>query len=156
MTWFAFANDGDVYELNGEAEKSLVATFAHGYATMAQAIAHKNGPASPLQASLLASFVADASSPRGGGVSGVMQIATINASGVQKGNISLGNNPATNVAKTAIGDVIGQFNLNAWFLRGGEILLGLVLVAVGVARLTGTPNVISASLKTKLPIPIPV
>lgn len=49
-------------------------------------------------------------------------------------------------------DSLGGFNLGSWFLRIGEILLGLVLVGVGVARITGAQNVISKAVKTRLPI----
>lgn len=47
---------------------------------------------------------------------------------------------------------LGGFNLSSWFLRIGEILLGLVLVGVGIARITGTANVISKAVKAKVPI----
>lgn len=47
---------------------------------------------------------------------------------------------------------LGGFNLGSWFLRIGEILLGLVLVGVGVARITGTQNIISKAVKAKVPI----
>lgn len=47
---------------------------------------------------------------------------------------------------------LGGFNLSSWFLRIGEILLGLVLVGVGVARITGAQNAISKVVKTRLPI----
>jgi hypothetical protein len=65
-------------------------------------------------------------------------------------------NPATSVgagfaAGTAV-DKLGQFNLGAWFLRIGEILLGLVLIGVGVARITGVQNAISSVVKAKIPI----
>ena len=53
-------------------------------------------------------------------------------------------------------DVLGSFNIGSWFLRIGEILLGLVLIGVGVARLTGAQNAISQFVKTKMPVPIPV
>ena len=43
-------------------------------------------------------------------------------------------------------------NLGSWFLRIGEILLGIVLVGVGVARITGAQNAVSKIVKTKLPI----
>jgi hypothetical protein len=49
-------------------------------------------------------------------------------------------------------DVIGKFNVGSWFLRIGEILLGLVLIGVGVARITGAQNAISKIVRTKLPI----
>lgn len=47
---------------------------------------------------------------------------------------------------------LGGFNLSSWFLRIGEILLGLVLVGVGIARITGAQNVISKAVKTRLPL----
>ena len=56
----------------------------------------------------------------------------------------------------AAADVLGSFNIGSWFLRIGEILLGLVLIGVGVARLTGAQNAISQFVKTKMPVPIPV
>ena len=51
-------------------------------------------------------------------------------------------------------DVLGGFNLSSWFMRIGEILLGIVLVGVGVARITGVQNAVSQIVKTKVPIPI--
>lgn len=50
-------------------------------------------------------------------------------------------------------DILGQFNLGGWFLRVGEVLLGLVLIGVGIARITGVQNAVSAVAKTKL-IPV--
>jgi|ERR1035437_3630369 hypothetical protein len=66
------------------------------------------------------------------------------------------NYPATSASavNTAITsnplDVIGHFNLGGWFLRVGEVLIGLVLIGVGVARMTGAQNIISSALKTKI------
>lgn len=51
-------------------------------------------------------------------------------------------------------DALGGFNLGGWFIRIGEILLGIVLIGVGIARITGAQNVISNIAKTKMPIPI--
>lgn len=51
-------------------------------------------------------------------------------------------------------DILGGLNLGSWFLRIGEGLLGLVLIGVGIARVTGAQNVISQAVKTKLPIPL--
>ena len=72
----------------------------------------------------------------------------------------------TGIAGTALGQIpgatakgaenaiqsLGGFNLSSWFLRIGEILLGLVLVGVGVARITGAANFISSAVKAKVPI----
>lgn len=59
---------------------------------------------------------------------------------------------------TAAGDVIQKasdslfkgLDLNAWFLRIGEALLGIVLIAVGIAKLTGTANVVSKLVKAAI------
>lgn len=48
-------------------------------------------------------------------------------------------------------DILGGFNLGSWFMRVGEILLGLVLIGVGVARITGVQNIISSAVKAKIP-----
>lgn len=45
---------------------------------------------------------------------------------------------------------LGGFNLSSWFLRIGEILLGIVLVGVGVARITGVQNAVSKVVKARL------
>ena len=45
-------------------------------------------------------------------------------------------------------DVLNGLNLGTLMLRAGEILLGLVLLGVAVAHLTGTENVISKTVKT--------
>lgn len=47
----------------------------------------------------------------------------------------------------SIVDPIGKFNVGGWFVRIGEILLGIVLIGVGVAKLTGAGNVISKVAK---------
>jgi hypothetical protein len=41
----------------------------------------------------------------------------------------------------------GSIDAQNWFIRIGEILLGIVLIGVGVAKLTGTTNLISKALK---------
>lgn len=62
------------------------------------------------------------------------------------------SNAASNTTGIKIAEALGGFNLSGWFLRIGEILLGLVLVGVGVARITGAANVISKAVKAKLPV----
>lgn len=67
-------------------------------------------------------------------------------------------NPATSVgagfAVGTVADKLGGFNLGSWFLRIGEILLGLVLVGVGIARITGAQNIVSQVVKAKVPVPV--
>jgi len=51
----------------------------------------------------------------------------------------------------AITDPLGRLNLGGWFIRIGEILLGIVLIGVGIARLTGIQNVVSKVAKVAIP-----
>jgi hypothetical protein len=54
-----------------------------------------------------------------------------------------GSAPFTpNAAKVPGADWLHGINLGGWLLRVGEILLGVVLIGVGVAKLTGTDNFI--------------
>ena len=41
--------------------------------------------------------------------------------------------------------------LGAWFIRIGEVLLGIVLIGVGLAKLTGTTNAIASIVKARIP-----
>ena len=72
-----------------------------------------------------------------------------------------GVNQALNNANAGIGtasgaaqDVFKGLNLGSWLLRIGEIVLGIVLVGVGIARITGLQNAVSQVAKTKIPIPL--
>ena len=42
-------------------------------------------------------------------------------------------------------------NIRSWMIRIGEILLGIVLVGVGVAKLSGTTNAVASLVKAKIP-----
>jgi len=42
-------------------------------------------------------------------------------------------------------------NLQSWIVRVGEILLGVVLIGVGIAKLTGASNIISTAAKVAIP-----
>lgn len=138
MTWFAFQGSGSVYNLNGLAEKELVSTGAHGYATEAEAQAHPNGPENPEQSILLAEAEAIAASPVGGGTAGVQA----------------GTTPAASLSGI---NAIGQFfnnlgNSNTW-IRVVKVVIGGMLVIVGLAHITGAGNAI-ASTARKVPAPI--
>lgn len=65
---------------------------------------------------------------------------------------NIGNAISSSGAKVnqVLGDPLGKVNLAAWFLRIGEVLLGLILVGVGVAKLTGASNVVSTLVKAKI------
>lgn len=163
MTWFAFKDDGHVYELIGIAEKELVATFAHGYATEADALKHPNDPADPGQAALLASFLAARSIGQGGS-SGVLTIDTVNAQGKSTGHVGPGKNPVTEALPQVkdpliwlrdIGHWIGEFvehvlDVHMW-RSIGWITLGIVLMVLGIFLWLGKSGQVEP-----LPIPRPV
>lgn len=48
-------------------------------------------------------------------------------------------------------DMFFGTNAQNWLIRVGEILLGIVLIGVGVAKLTGTTNAISSLVKARIP-----
>lgn len=58
--------------------------------------------------------------------------------------------------ETGVSNVVGNTlglsddSIRSWFIRIGEVVLGVVLVAVGVAKLTGTTNTISKAVKAKI------
>jgi hypothetical protein len=72
--------------------------------------------------------------------------APFDATGIAGAGQALGNG-----IDTATEDVLkaGGMNLdlNNWLIRIGEIVLGVVLVGVGIAKLTGASNVISKAVK---------
>lgn len=130
MTWFDFPGWG-LYELNGVAETELVALFAHGYATQAEATAHPNASPNAAQAALLQTFNAQSLSPVGGGVGGVLQ--TPHSTG---GITGAASNIAGNVGSGLLG---GLFQKNIW-MRVGEVVVGLILLGIGLnAMLKGLP-----------------
>lgn len=55
------------------------------------------------------------------------------------------------IAGNAVSDTLGKLNLAGWFIRIGEVLLGIVLIGVGIARLTGVQNAISKVAKVAIP-----
>jgi hypothetical protein len=50
-------------------------------------------------------------------------------------------------AAAATQDAFHGLNLSTWILRIGEIVLGVVLIGIGVAKLTGADNVVSKAVK---------
>jgi len=62
-----------------------------------------------------------------------------------------GGDVVTGGAVSGISDPLGKLNLGGWFIRIGEILLGIVLIGVGLARLTGIQNVVSKVAKVAIP-----
>lgn len=48
-------------------------------------------------------------------------------------------------------DPFKGLNLGNIMLRVGEVLLGIVLVGVGIAKLTGTTNFVASAVKARIP-----
>lgn len=48
-------------------------------------------------------------------------------------------------------NIIGGVDIVSWLIRIGEIILGIVLIGVGVAKLTGTTNAVARIAKVAIP-----
>jgi hypothetical protein len=65
------------------------------------------------------------------------------------GNIATGTGEAIdNTIQNKLG--LSDENIRSWLIRIGEILLGIVLVGVGIAKLTGTTNAVAGLVKAKI------
>jgi len=53
--------------------------------------------------------------------------------------------------QNATEDIFLGTNAQNWFIRVGEVLLGIVLIGIGVAKLTGTANAVSNLVKARIP-----
>jgi hypothetical protein len=74
--------------------------------------------------------------------------AVIDAKKEYPGSASPGGSLAGNAAHDAAKDIFHGLNLSEILRRIAEILLGLVLLGVGIARMTGAENAISKAAKT--------
>jgi hypothetical protein len=59
----------------------------------------------------------------------------------------------TDAAAEGVKDAVGLSDeeIRSWFIRIGEVLLGVVLIGVGVAKLTGTTNAVAKLVKARIP-----
>lgn len=73
--------------------------------------------------------------------------AAASATGTATGQIAIG---AGKGAAQAAQDLFKGLNLGTWFIRIGEIVLGIVLIGVGIARITGAQNAISKVVKARI------
>lgn len=55
----------------------------------------------------------------------------------------------TGVQAVGLGGLTNE-NITSWFIRIGEVLLGIVLLGVGVAKLTGATNAVAKVVKAKI------
>jgi hypothetical protein len=129
-TWFAFQGGYGTIQLAGVQEKQAVAIGFHGYATRAEAEAHKNS-VNFLQAVQLNALETDYKAA----------VATQSQPGGTNSDLS---KPSSILGIATSG---ANANITAWFIRIGEVALGIVLIAVGVAKLTGASNVVTKAMK---------
>jgi hypothetical protein len=149
MTWFAFPQGTDtlqVFNLNGAAEKAMTVTAAHGYATMAEAVAKPNATPDSAQDIQIGLDDQTSGATVGGGITGVLESGTYNTKTKKftKGgtNAQAAAGAAKDVAGAAAGalsDTIGITGINTKYLvaRIAKIAIGGILVIVGVAHMTG-------------------
>lgn len=52
----------------------------------------------------------------------------------------------------SLGDFLGRLTQANTWIRAGEVVLGIVLIGIGLARITGAQNLVSQAVKTKLPV----
>jgi hypothetical protein len=128
-TWFAFNGYGTI-ELAGVQEKQAVGLGFHGYATKAEAEAHPNS-VNLLQKAFVNLAEAD--------------YAAATKTQSQPGGKNSDLSKPSSILGIATSGV--NANITVWFLRIGEVVLGIVLIAVGVAKLTGVSNSISTIAK---------
>jgi hypothetical protein len=64
------------------------------------------------------------------------------------------NQNVSNTAKSAVSDVIGHTDVGELILRVTEILLGIVLIGIGLEKITGAENAVSKIAKNGVPIPV--
>jgi hypothetical protein len=62
-------------------------------------------------------------------------------------SLNTANSGIAPAAAAVAQDAYHGLNLGTWILRIGEILLGIVLIGVGVAKLTGAENLVSKAAK---------
>lgn len=58
---------------------------------------------------------------------------------------------AQHAAGSITNDIIGNVNAQSVILRVGEVILGIVLIGIGLAKITGADNFISTAVK-RLPV----
>lgn len=81
------------------------------------------------------------------------QAAAQSAAGSRSGGFpgpSIPGNPGAAISLGAR-DLFHGLDLGNVLLRIGEVLLGIVLVGVGVAKLTGTTNFVASAVKARIP-----
>jgi len=133
-TWFAFKGYGTV-QLAGVQEKQAVAIGFHGYATKAEAESKPNS-VNVFQKPMINLLEADYA----------QALKTQSQPGGTNSNLA---DPSSIVGGITSAAGLNP-NITSWFIRVGEVVLGIVLVAVGVAKLTGVQNAVAKVAKVAL------
>lgn len=157
MTWFAFpqgTNTLQLFNLNGVAEKAMVATMAHGYATQAEAIANPNANPDSAQDIQIAADQQAAGAVAGGGATGVLEAGTYDTStkkytkqGTTAKSVA---DKAASAASGLLKDTIGISGISGTNLaiRVAKVAIGGILVIVGLVSFTGIVSKAPAIVKT--------
>ncbi|HEY1699194.1 MAG TPA: hypothetical protein VGG75_05685 [Trebonia sp.] len=143
MTWFAFKGY-DTINLAGTQEKEAVSLGFHGYSTQAAAVAHPNS-VNVLQAPVLDLLETDyAYAVKAGEQPGGPNADILNPANDVKGAVQAATSSISIPGLQELGDFFGRLEEGSTWLRAGEIALGMLLIAVGVAKLT---NAVPAATK---------
>ena len=146
--WYTFNGVGRAYLVRRGSDAALSADMSsvHGYNTIEQAYTNPNSVNATSQGTI-SQWNEQASLPVGGGTLGVIETVNITAPGTPGGQptVSTPQNPTTATLSKLTG------NWEHILLRVGEVLIGLVLLGVGLARLTHAQNIISQAVKTRIP-----
>lgn len=70
--------------------------------------------------------------------------------GGQIANVTGATDVAKDASKQVFGGGLNDDSIRSWFIRIGEVLLGVVLVGIGVAKLTGTTNIVASAVKARI------
>jgi hypothetical protein len=146
MTWFAFQGYNSI-NLAGSQEKEAVSLGFHGYATQAQAEANRNsvnffqkGPLNLLETDYTKA-VQEGAQP-GGPNDITTPVGAAKAAAAGSGI----PNPLSGL--DAIGSFFGTLTEASTWMRVGEVVLGIILLAVGVSRMTKAVPVATKVAKT--------
>jgi hypothetical protein len=133
-SWFAFQglNNNKAVSLTGFPETIATADGFHGYATQAEAESKPNSlnPLTKIEAQALLNQGISAGLPP-----------------IPSGLPSIPN-PAAGFStiSDAVSSLVTNLEKGNFWLRIGEGLLGIILIAVSLAKMTGTDNVISKAI----------
>lgn len=128
MTWYAFQglNNGKAIDLAGLQEKQATIEGFHGYPTEVMAEQHPNA-VNPLTRILADTWIADYN-------------AALSTQS-QPGGKNASNLGVVGAVQNAVGTITSPLDFitsQAFWIRAGEIIAGIILLSVGLVRLSGS------------------